>query len=100
MKYTPDGSVRLTVSRKDGEWLIQVADTGPGFTDSQRQQLFQSYQMINDTNREGVQGTGLGLVFVKELVAMHQGHIELESQVGCGSTFSVYLPLTTTPRVD
>lgn len=99
VKYTPEGSVDFAISLEADQWLIRVTDTGPGFTKSQREQLFQSYKMIDDANREGVQGTGLGLVFVKELVSMHQGHIELESQAGHGSVFSVYFPLSS-PRVS
>lgn len=93
IKYTPEGEVYFVIRQEVDQWVIEVSDTGPGFTESQRAQLFHSYKMINDSSREGVQGTGLGLVFVKELVAMHRGSIELESQPGDGSTFTVFLPL-------
>lgn len=93
IKYTVAGHVDFSVTCEGEQLVICVQDTGPGFTDEQKGMLFQSYSMINDEVREGIQGTGLGLVFVRELVAMHHGSIELVSKAGEGAAFYVYLPL-------
>jgi signal transduction histidine kinase len=73
-----------------GRWIgIRVADTGTGLAAGVRQQLFQPFFT---TKQEG-QGTGLGLSVVDQIVRQHRGWIEVESEPGQGSSFTIFLPV-------
>jgi len=83
--FTPPNSVR-----------ISVRDTGPGLSPEKLGQLFQPFNRLGrESGME--QGTGIGLVVVKQLVELMGGAIHVESQVGVGSVFSIELNLTTAP---
>jgi signal transduction histidine kinase len=81
------GTVRL-LSRRDGDrLLLVVSDEGEGIAPRLLPVIFDSYFTTK------TYGSGLGLAIVKEIVADHEGAIELASEVGSGSTFTVSLPL-------
>jgi signal transduction histidine kinase/CheY-like chemotaxis protein len=93
VKYTEKGYVRLSVDHKasDGDVSLcfVVEDTGQGIKQEDRERLFMEYERFNtDTNRE-VEGIGLGLNITKKLVEMMDGAIEVESEYGKGSVFTV-----------
>ena len=71
-----------------GEVEIAVADTGHGITEEDRKQIFEPFF----STKEPGHGTGLGLFISAEIVREHKGHIELDSEIGHGSTFRVLLP--------
>jgi signal transduction histidine kinase len=79
---------RITVSarREGGEVHVRVADTGPGFGEKQREQLFRAFADAAPG------GTGLGLSIAAELVRAHGGRIELEESSDMGATFLFVLP--------
>jgi len=79
--------VRLFGRRGDGEGLVAVADDGPGIAPAQRERIFDLYYSTKPA------GTGLGLGLVQRLVAEHGGRIDVESEMGRGSTFTLHLPL-------
>ncbi|GHV45064.1 hypothetical protein FACS1894204_03280 [Synergistales bacterium] len=92
-KYTDEGSVTLSVSHiraTDGVTLIfKVADTGQGMKQEQVQQLFDEYSRFNlEANRTTV-GTGLGMSITRKLAALMNGGIEVESEYGKGSVFTI-----------
>lgn len=96
IKYTPpQGRIRLraTVVERDGTaWgALSVSDTGPGIPDDQRETIFEPYYRLSRAGAEP--GSGLGLAICRELVRHLGGRIEVESQAGQGSTFTVLLPL-------
>jgi signal transduction histidine kinase/CHASE2 domain-containing sensor protein len=97
VKYSPEGGqvlVSLEESHEDGAngVVIRVRDPGLGMTPEQIEQLFQKYYRTPDARFRGIKGTGLGLFLVKNLVEAHRGKITIESAVGQGTTFSIWLP--------
>ena len=73
-------------------WRVDVADSGIGIPPDEAGQLFSRFVRASNARTAGLPGTGLGLSIVKVLVEMHGGHAEVDSTLGRGSTFSVFLP--------
>ena len=95
-KFTEHGSVSLSVgrSRADGnDWIsIRVADTGIGMTSEQLGRLFQEFSQADSSTTRKYGGTGLGLAISDRLCRTMGGSIDVESEPGVGTTFSVRLP--------
>lgn len=90
-KYTPDGgSITVRVKEKEDFITISVADTGKGIAQDKKNRLFERFYTPSEqksiTNKPS---TGIGLNLVKELVDLHKGYIEVESELGKGTTFTV-----------
>ncbi|XGV96382.1 MAG: hybrid sensor histidine kinase/response regulator [Leptolyngbya sp. BL-A-14] len=93
IKFTPTGGrVTLRFGSKHDIAIFQVEDTGIGISDSQRPLLFQKFQQLDSSLTRTYEGTGLGLALTKQLVELHNGKIEVNSTVGVGSIFTVWLP--------
>jgi signal transduction histidine kinase/CheY-like chemotaxis protein/HPt (histidine-containing phosphotransfer) domain-containing protein len=97
IKYTREGRVDFEIKRaeKDGGDFMEivVADTGIGIRKENFPKLFDPFRQFDKKNNRGIMGTGLGLSITKNLVAMMNGEIGLESEYGKGSVFRVLLPL-------
>lgn len=95
LKFTPkQGRVTLSSASRHGEAVVTVADTGPGIPTEEIPLLFGKYQRATAARRKD--GTGLGLFIVKTLVEAHNGRVEVESKLGSGTRFRVFLPLKAT----
>jgi len=91
IKATTEGWVTVTVEARGAYVAVIVSDTGAGIPPEEQAAIFEAYRQAGDArSRRG--GTGLGLSIAQRLVGMHGGSIELASQVGRGSTFTVCLP--------
>jgi len=93
VRYTPEGG-RITVRARvaEGEAILEVADTGPGISPDEQTQIFDRF--FRGRSAEGErQGAGLGLSIVRRVAAAHGGRLELESDLGRGSTFRLSIPL-------
>src|SRR3989344_1769708 len=92
VKFTnPKGKVILGLT-KDDQWvIIQIRDTGQGIAKNDLPHIFERFYRGSKTDR--LLGSGLGLAIAKSVVAVHGGEIKVDSQVGKGSTFMIYLPL-------
>ncbi|MEE8574853.1 MAG: ATP-binding protein [Thermodesulfobacteriota bacterium] len=91
VKYTKEGSrVDIELSRTDEYSVVTVTDTGIGIPGSDIDRIFDRFYRV-DKGREEIAGTGLGLSIVKAIVDAHRGKIEVESDLGKGSTFKVSL---------
>ena len=104
IKFTPEnGSITLTSRRereKDGRHLIRVdvADTGIGISDDQKEHVFNSFEQADNTITKRFGGTGLGLAISKNIVESMGGAITVESELGKGSTFSFVVPFLPAPE--
>ena len=99
IKFTPNGSVTLAVRIEDEaddrcRVLIEVTDTGIGFEEAASHTLFDRFVQADGSITRRFGGTGLGLAISQSLVEMMGGAIAGTSQLGCGSTFTVELPLS------
>jgi two-component system, sensor histidine kinase and response regulator len=93
IKYNkPDGKVTVTGSVSDGEVLVRVADNGIGIPEKDLPNLFGEFFRVRDESAKKATGTGLGLHISQKIAAEMGGTIDVESQVGSGSVFSVRLP--------
>nr|BFE68862.1 hypothetical protein GCM10020092_021630 [Actinoplanes digitatis] len=91
VKFTPTGGrIFLTGRRVGAEVALTVADTGPGIAPEDHHRVFEEFQQVGEQGARA-QGTGLGLALTQRLVAAHRGRLELESELGHGAKFTVYL---------
>jgi two-component system sensor histidine kinase BaeS len=91
-KYTPaGGSVQMTLRTSSGQARLAVTDTGPGISPEDQQRVFD--RLWRGSHAHGTAGSGIGLAVAAELIRAHRGRIELASEPGSGSTFTVILPL-------
>ena len=80
---------------------IAIVDTGIGIASEHLEHLFQPFVQIDSALNRNYEGTGLGLVLVKHIVELHGGRVNVYSQVGVGSRFTIYLPcITVSPAAD
>ncbi len=95
VKFTKEGEVDVRIERcGEDHWSIVVRDTGPGIPEDQFESIFQAYRQLDGPGREArAKGTGLGLAITKHLVMMMGGVIDVQSELGRGTTFNVLLPL-------
>jgi signal transduction histidine kinase len=80
---------------KGEETALSVADNGPGMTPEQLEALFMPYYRTKEAAASNVVGSGLGLFIVESLVKAQNGRIEVMSEAGQGSVFTIYLPYPT-----
>ena len=92
IKFTASGSVTLSARRSGTGIEIAVRDTGPGIPAEHREIIFEKFKQLENFLTREHGGTGLGLALVKQLAENMGGRVTLESEVGRGSTFSIFLP--------
>ena len=109
LKFTPAGGVvRLDATRKNGDMVLAVSDTGVGISDEKMAYVFDRFWQADTSSQRKYQGVGIGLALVKELVDVQGGSVDVSSLVGRGSVFTVSLPyreadhkaLTLSARLD
>jgi signal transduction histidine kinase len=93
IKFTDAGSVDISAKALDGSFELCVRDTGPGIPRDQQTRIFEEFQQVDDSSTRKKGGTGLGLAISKRIVEMHGGSIDVQSEMGVGSTFRVTLPV-------
>lgn len=93
IKFTPaGGKATLRIWRENHQVIFEVEDTGIGIAQQQLPMLFKTFQQLEHSLQRTHGGTGLGLALTKQLIELHGGTIEVESEVGNGSIFTVCLP--------
>lgn len=93
IKYTDDGEVIISAVVEDEFIKISITDTGKGILKEQLHMIFEPFQQGDISISREVGGTGIGLSITKQLVELHGGKIDVETQVGKGSRFSFTLPI-------
>ena len=94
-----EGPPRLIVQAEDKAQKgrmnrrIAVHDNGIGIPPHEQAQIFAKFTRGDEARHRGIKGTGIGLALVDEIVKAHRGHIEVNSAVGAGSTFTIVLPV-------
>ncbi len=91
LKFTDKGTVSLNAEYDNGELRISVQDSGPGMTEEEMKRIFNAFERLD--NARNIPGFGLGLAINAKLIKRMNGEISVESRIGKGSTFSVFLPL-------
>jgi two-component system phosphate regulon sensor histidine kinase PhoR len=93
LRYTlPGGRITVRASEQEGMVVISVVDTGIGIPKAEQERIFERFYRVDSARSRELGGTGLGLSIAKHLVEAHGGRIEVQSEVGKGSTFFVILP--------
>jgi signal transduction histidine kinase/DNA-binding response OmpR family regulator len=94
IKFTPEeGDVTITAVRLPSAVEISVTDTGIGISDSDQAQLFEEFHQVDQGPGRREQGTGLGLALTRRFAALHGGEVNVHSEVGKGSVFTLRLPI-------
>jgi len=94
IKYTPSGGAVTLSFVREGEWVrVEVRDTGIGIPEKDLPHIFDRFYRVDKARAREKGGTGLGLSICKWIVDQHGGKIQVQSQVGKGTTFTVWLPL-------
>jgi heavy metal sensor kinase len=92
IKYTSEGSIRITVEKDEETAVVQVVDTGIGIPREEQEKIFKRFYRVDKSRSKESGGVGLGLSIAEWIVKAHQGRIEVNSELNRGSTFTVYLP--------
>lgn len=97
IRYTEEGHVRLmAVAVSDQQWQLAIADTGVGMGTETQKKIFEPFFRAQSTDAANLlwKGTGLGLAITAKIVGLLQGELQVESEPGDGSIFTVQLPIT------
>ena len=95
IKYTEHGHIRVnigTINTPKRSIFFSVSDTGAGIAQEDFEKLFDKFGRLKKHEKSDIEGTGLGLTIANEIVKLHKGQIEVQSEVGKGSCFTVKLP--------
>ena len=95
VRYTPEsGSIRISLTREKGSACIAVTDTGIGISEENLKKVFSRFWRADEARNQSSGGLGIGLSLVKEIADQHRGKLQVESTLGEGSTFFIYIPLS------
>ncbi|CCH54313.1 multi-sensor signal transduction histidine kinase [Fibrisoma limi BUZ 3] len=92
-KYTLQGTIGVELTTEADMVVLRVSDTGVGIPERELPHMFERFHRVENAGGRTHEGTGIGLSLINELVRLHQGQVEVTSQEGVGSTFTVRIPL-------
>jgi PAS domain S-box-containing protein len=91
-KFTLQGMIRVSIHPTPTHAVLTVSDSGTGIAPAELPRLFERFHRVRNSRGRSVEGTGIGLALVKELVRLHDGQIEVDSEEDAGTTFRVSVP--------
>jgi signal transduction histidine kinase len=96
IKHSPAGGspVRVLVGTRGNDAVIAVTDAGPGIPADQQQHIFERFRRLGSELRRETEGVGIGLALTRHILEAHRGTVEVESQPGKGSRFTLRFPIT------
>ncbi|MCJ7737414.1 MAG: ATP-binding protein, partial [Anaerolineae bacterium] len=94
-RFVEVGGITVQVAQQEQNVLVSVADTGPGISPEDHEQIFEPFSQGSTGVRQSTGGSGLGLSISKQFVKLHGGQMWVESQLGIGTTFHFTLPVVT-----
>lgn len=98
VRHTPDGGIIIISVSREAEWvLVSVADTGEGIAAAHLPQIFDRFYRADPARSRATGGAGLGLAIVREFVELMGGRVEVQSTLGEGTRFHVFLPAASQP---
>ena len=93
IKFSKEGSsVHISIEESNEYIIINVEDEGIGILKEYHDKIFDKFFQVDKTSTRINEGSGIGLSIVKSIVDIHNGYIKVDSQLGIGSKFSIYLP--------
>ncbi len=92
-KYTNSGTIKVQLTEDEKNIELSVSDTGIGIAKEELAKIFERFHRVENVQGRTQEGTGIGLSLVKELVKLHNGEINVKSEVGKGSVFTVSIPV-------
>ena len=93
-KYSPAGAeITVNVLKRSGNAVVEVVDKGIGIPRKEQKKIFKMFYRVSNKRAVDPEGSGLGLTLVRYAALAHKGRVEVESEVGCGSKFSLVLPM-------
>ncbi|MES2763054.1 MAG: HAMP domain-containing sensor histidine kinase [Bacteroidota bacterium] len=93
LKYSsPEPELQIQTFNKDGKFILTVSDNGIGIEEEYQKKVFEKFFRVPTGNVHDVKGFGLGLTYIKSIIEMHGGSIELQSETGKGTVFIIRLP--------
>ncbi|MEM6502030.1 MAG: response regulator [Cyanobacteria bacterium P01_C01_bin.89] len=88
-----ESAAKIRSGRVSHQLCIKITDTGIGIPESKRERIFEAFEQVDGSDSRQYSGVGLGLAIARQLVEAHEGRIEVDSTLGIGTTFSVWLPV-------
>ena len=93
VKYTDEGEIIITIDDDETNLIFRISDSGNGIAEEHLSRLFERFYVVDKSRSRKMGGTGLGLSIAKHIVNLHNGTIDVESELGKGTTFIIKLPL-------
>lgn len=100
VRHTQKGWVVVGCRRRGRSYCLEVRDTGPGIPEDLQESVFEEFYQVDNPDRDRAKGLGLGLPIVRRLTAILDHPLEMESEVGQGTTFRVLVPRAAAARID
>jgi two-component system OmpR family sensor kinase len=93
--HTPEATpITISLLQREEDVQIKVRDLGPGLTPEQQTRVFERFYRVDQSRtRNGAEGSGLGLSIVRAIMEAHQGTVDIESELGRGTTFTLTFPV-------
>jgi PAS domain S-box-containing protein len=99
-KFTLAGSITIQLQREGTMAKLEVSDTGVGISEDDLPRIFERFHRAEGPRGRSIEGTGIGLALVQELVKLHGGRIEVKSELGEGTIFTVSMPIAGPPNFE